>query len=221
MAPKRLSQFARGRLAGFSLIEVLIAVSIVAIVVISAIFSVIFYQRASTRNDRLAQVSRFMEARMEDIRNRSWFDLIEVMDPDPNNERSGDFPAPGADPERYEATALRFEFLPGQDLLDGDTDRAGYSGMLGRSRVFYTPLQTTHTATNPEGRTLAYDVRYYKVEVVVELDEGNRARLSIDGPNGLDTYALITYISELNGRGQAQYLQRTIGALEARGRIVE
>lgn len=216
-----------------TLVEVLIASAISAIVTISAITSVIYYQRVAAMNHRLAMVSNLIESEMENIKNQTWYTLGNpddgFFDPDPFNTRNppGGWPVPGEVPER--ALFKRFQTvadIPPAGLADEYVGgiHETFTGIAGEVAIFYSPIVVTHTARGENNVGLEYDVRYWKVEVVVTLEGSQRIRRQVDmdpvRPGEQDIWTAVTYISELSGRGDAEFTIRNLQKLRERQRIV-
>jgi type II secretory pathway pseudopilin PulG len=205
-----LGQRARRRLA-VTLVEVMIASALSLTVTLTALGSVVYYQRTSAKNDRLTAVANLLESQLENVRNRTWSSLDAspsgIMPP--GGGTNFNWPAPGATPVRYECVPLRRTLVADALFSSGD--------LTGTVRTFYTPFSQIHVANNRDGSRVGYEIRYYKIEVEVVLDEICR----ISPGTGPETFQAVTYISEMQGRNTPEYNQRTIGLLrESRQRVV-
>ena len=205
--------------SSFSLVEVLVATAISAIVTISSIGTIIYHQRVAAMNQRLAALTNLMESQLETIRNQTWFTLVNDtngwFNPDPNGTRSGAWPEPD-DLTSDEDSEDRTLYSSVDVISDGTTTTPDYTGIVGNVEIWYTPLVLRHMATTDSGQQVAYNVRYWKVEVIVSLTGSNRIRLQ----NDPDVWTAITYISELMGRGDAEFSSRTLGRLRARQQVI-
>lgn len=196
---------------GVSLVEVMIASALSLTVTLTAVGSVVYYQRTSSKNDRLTAVANILENQLENVRNRTWSSLDTspsgIMPPSGGTNFT--WPAPGADPERFECVPLRRTLVADSLFSTGD--------LTGTVRTFYTPYSQIHVANNRDGSRVGYEIRYYKIDVQVELDEICR----ISPGTGSESFEAVTYISEMQGRNTPEYNQRTIGLLrESRQRVV-
>jgi type II secretory pathway pseudopilin PulG len=203
----------------FSLVEVLVATAISAIVTISSIGTIIYHQRVAAMNQRLAALTNLMESQLETIRNQTWFTLVNDtngwFNPDPNGTRSGAWPEPD-DLTSDDDSEDRTLYSSVDVISDGTTTTPDYTGIVGNVEIWYTPLVLRHLASTDNGQQVAYNVRYWKVEVIVSLTDSNRIRLQ----NNPDVWTVVTYISELMGRGDAEFSSRTLGRLRARQQII-
>lgn len=212
------SGFRRKRMA-YSLIEVLVASAIAFIVTLSSIATMIYHQRVSAMNHRMASLTNLMESQLEVIRNQTWYTLVNDTDgwfnPDPNGVRGGAWPpsndleddTDGGDRTLYSSTTV---------ISDGVSTTPDYTGIVGLVDIWYTPITLTHQATTDSGQLVEYDIRYWKVEVIVTLEGSHRIRLREEQ----DVWSSVTYISELMGRGDSEFSTRTLNKLRNRQRIV-
>lgn len=199
---------------GVTLIEVIIASTIGVLVTTTTFASVVYYQYTSARNDRVGEVAQLLDGQLETLRNQTWASLSSGTTGllPPGGPGNGNFPSPTATTlTRYEAIALKRTFIADPSSVDPD-----YCGLAGVLQVFYTPFQRTHTATASSGATVGYNVEYYKVELVMTLDETNRIRPG----TGPDRWVIMTYISELGGRSEGEFQQRVLDSLRARQFVV-
>jgi hypothetical protein len=185
-------------------------------VIITAVGSVVYYQRVSLRNDRVARLANLMESQMERILSTPWGRLENATNGffppggfDAAGKGVGVWPSPEDTPVRHEAPDLRVTLVK-DSIINGE-----YTGLSGTVQVFYTPYTIRHSAFTQGGTTTNFTVRYYKVELVVTLDEKSRVRS--EGLGGADTWALVTYISELQGRNDIDFANRVLGDLRNRG----
>ncbi len=199
MRPYRSSS----RRRGVSLMEVMIASMIGVMVTTTTFASVVYYQYTSARNDRVAEVAQLLDGQLETIRNQTWASLSAPTGlMPPGGPGNGTWPPVGGSAVRREATALARTFIADPTSVDQD-----YCGLAGTLRVFYTPFRRRHVVGS-----VGYDVEYYKVELVLTLDESNRIRPG----TGPDVWTVMTYLSELGGRSEGEFQQRVLDSLRAR-----
>lgn len=199
---------------GMTLVEVMVASSIALMVIMTAFGSVVYYQKTVFKNDRVSKLSNLLESQMEVINNQTWYSLV--------NPTTGYFPPGGMTGSTRNSTwpartgpFVRYECKDlALDLVKDAKLNSQYTGLGGKVQVFYTPFIFSHSATNKEGLTVYYDVRYYKVELVVTLDNNSRIR----NGTGPDVWNCVTYLSELGGRSDAEFSQRILETLRARQR---
>lgn len=207
--------FRRSRRA-FSIIEVLIASAISFVITISSIAGVIYHQRVAAMNQRMASLTNLMESQLENIRNQTWYTLVNPTDgwfnPDPSNLRGGQWPAP--DDLDAEDSGDRTLYTSTTVISDGVTG-GSYTGIVGQVDIWYTPIVIRHVASTDSGQSVTYDIRYWKVEVIVTLTGPYRIRLREDN----DVWSAVTYISELMGRGDAEFSTRTLNKLRSRQQL--
>lgn len=203
------------RRRGMSLVEVMVASTIALIATVTSVGSIVYYQQTTVSNDKVTRLANLMESQMEMVHTQTWYNLINSetgLFPAGGFTNEGDlivdWPAPGDTPVRYEARDLALE-LVADNILDQQ-----FTGLNGTVRVFYTPLTLTHNAVNKAGQTVYFDVRYYKVDVVITLDPTSRVRAGA----GEDEWILVTYLSELGGRSNAEFSQRILETLRKRQR---
>lgn len=211
------------RRRGVTLVEVMVASLLGVMVSATAISSAVYYQITTAKNDRLASVANMIRSEMELIQNQTWMGLSSPDTTPP--ERVGIFPpggpsstgtARGTWPART-GPFTRYQAYSRTFTSTGPLNPQ-FQGLTGTLRVFYTPFVVTHTGTGRDGATLLFDVNYYKVEVVVELDRASRIR-PWNASQPQDTWAAMTVISELGGRSDAEFTQRTIELLRSRQRV--
>ena len=202
------------RRRGVTLVEVMIASTIALLVVVTAMLAVMFYQKTVLKNDRVTKLANLMESQMELVNNQTWYSLV--------NGTNGYFPPGGMSGttrittwpartgpfKRYECKELALDLVKDAKL------NANYTGLGGTVQVFYTPIVYSHTAQNKAGITVYYDIRYYKVEVVVTLASNSRIRPG----TAPDVWSSVTYLSEMAGRNDAEFSQRVLETLRARQR---
>ena len=210
----RIRSRRQSRLAGMTLVELMVAVVLALGITLTSVGSIIYYQKTVSKNDRVARLTNLLEGQMEKVRNRTWFELVNstngLMPPggppeEPGDPDSSTWPPPDGPFVRYECEALGVELVK-DDLSLSAQD---YTGLAGRVQVFYIPITYPHQATDRNGTVVGYDVNYYKIEVVVTLDPGSRIRPG----DGDDVWGLVTYVSELSGRDDAEFSQRVLEVL--------
>ncbi len=194
---------------GVSLIEVMVASMIGVMVTTTTFASVVYYQYTSARNDRVAEVAQLLDGQLETIRNQTWASLSAPTGlMPPGGPGNGTWPAAGSTSlVRREATALSRTFIADPTSVDQD-----FCGIAGTLQVFYTPFRRRHVVSNAAGASAGYDIEYYKVELVLTLDESNRIRPG----TGPDQWTVMTYLSELGGRSEGEFQQRVLDSLRAR-----
>lgn len=192
-----------------TLLEVMVASTIGAAVVISSVGSIIYYQRVTNKNERVVRLTNLMEGTMERIYNKTWYQLSDASTGifPPGGPGNGTWPAVGGTLTRRECTAMKVTAL-----ADASGVKNVYTGINGKLQVFYTPYVVTHQAEARDGATLGYDVHYYKVEVIVTLDDSSRIRPGTDP----DVWTMVSYVSELGGRSDAEFAQSVLQSLRDR-----
>lgn len=210
-APIPNSGRAPARRRAVTLVEVLVASGIAALVIASSMASVMYYMKTTDRNVRVSSVTNLVEGEMEMLKNQTWYTLTNSTD---GICRVTSWPAPGSigtPLTAYTRTVL-------MDAGATETETAGYTGINGTVNVRYLPFSLVHTATNAGGDALDYTVRYLKVEITVTVDNANRVRTG----SVPDVWTAVTYFSELSGRGDFQsggdslFTVRTIDKLKER-----
>lgn len=198
-----------------SLVEVMIASTLGIIAILTATGSILYYQKTTVKNDRVAKLANLLEGQMEFIHNQTWYSLVNSVDGlfppggfDASGAPSAVWPAPGAPGQRYEATQLKIT------LVSDGTVNQQYTGLSGTVQFYYTPYVETHSALNKTGTVVYFDVKYYKVDVVARLDPSSRIRPG----TGEDVWEMVTYLSELGGRSNAEFSQRILEILRQRQR---
>ncbi|CAN5303742.1 hypothetical protein BH09SUM1_BH09SUM1_11090 [soil metagenome] len=191
-----------------SLIEVMIAATLAVGVIATSIGGIVFYQKTTLRNDRGGALANLMENQMERIRNRTWYQLSSDtgLFP-PGGPGSGIWPGPTDSFTRYKCDALSLDIVK-----DGIYNAQSYSGLGGNVEVYYTPVTLSHSATTSAGAAVFYDINYYKVEVIITLDDSSRIRAG----SATDQWALVTYISELGGKNDADFSAKVLATLRDR-----
>jgi hypothetical protein len=192
----------------------MIASSLAILTALTSVGSVVYYKKSVSRNDQAVRVAQLIEAQMEKVRNRTWHELV--------NAETGIFPPGGVDGDanpisvwpaytgpftRYKCDALSVTLIK-----DSVTSVEDYSGLTGQVDVFFTPITLRTTATDSAGTLVSFDVNVYKVDTVIVLDESSRVRAG----TGTDTWGATTYISEFNGRDDAEFSQRVLETLRQR-----
>ena len=198
--------------SGMSLVEVMIASLLCATILLTTIGSAVFYRRTTHKNDRVAMLANLMESRMEHIKSFTWFALADpAAGIFPLDGVKGGaavaWPSHGGPFSRYRCNDLSYTLVK-----DGTIDGANFSGLGGRVEVFYTPITIRHDARSREGSLVHFDVNYYKVELVVTLDESSRVRPG----EGEDRWLAVTYLSELTGSSAAAFSQAVNETLETK-----
>lgn len=202
------------RRRAMTLVEVIVASTIALLVITTAIGSVVFYQKTVVKNDRAAKLANLMESQMELITNQTWYSLVNTTDGlFPPGGWSGTtrletWPSRTGPFQRYEARTMALDLVKDAKL------NTNYTGLGGKVEVFYTPFIISHRATNKEGLTVYFDVRYYKVELIVSLDQNSRVRPG----TGPDVWSCITYVSELSGGNDSEFSVRVLDTLRSRQR---
>ncbi|MBI1289630.1 hypothetical protein GC173_00105 [bacterium] len=191
---------------GVTLIEVMIAVALAVGITLTSIGSVIYYQKTVSKNDRVARLANLIEGQMEKVRNRTWFELVNPTNGlmPPGGSGSSVWPSHDGPFIRYKSDSLSVELIK-----DGTISSTNYTGLSGKVDIYYTPITWTHEATDRLGTTVRYDVNYYKIEVIVTLDESSRIRPG----TGEDVWGAVTYLSELSGRDDPEFSQRVLEVL--------
>lgn len=194
---------------GVTLLEVMVAVALSIGISLTSIGSVLFYQKTITKNDRVARLTNLIEGQMEKVRNRTWFELVNPTNGlmPPGGPGNSTWPPKEGPFVRYACDALSVELVKDENMSATD-----YTGLSGRVDVFYTPITWAHEATDRTGTTVRYNVNYYKIEVVVTLDDTSRIRPGV----GEDVWGAVTYISELGGRDDAEFSQRVLEVLRTK-----
>lgn len=196
-----------------TLVEVMIASGLAVGIIATSIGSILFYQKTTLKNDRGAALANLMENQMERIKNRSWYQLMNATNGifPPGGPGNATWPPRTGPFVRRKCTSLSVDLLK-----DGIYNADAYSGLGGKVEVFYTPVTLSHSATNTAGATVYYDINYYKVEVIITLDQASRVR---PGPvSSPDQWALVTYMSELTGRNDADFSNQVLGTLRSKVR---
>ncbi|MGF1572600.1 MAG: hypothetical protein ACFCU1_05965 [Sumerlaeia bacterium] len=204
------------RRQAFSFVEVLVASTISFIVTTSSIATVIYHQRVGAMNHRMSALTNLIESELETIRNQTWFTLVNPTDgwftPDPNNVRGGNWPSPD---DLSQANTGDRSLYVSKTVISDSTTNEDYTGIVGQVDIFYTPIVLTHDASTDSGQLVQFDIRYWKVEVIVTLTGSHRIRLNEEQ----DIWTAVTYISELMGRGDAEFSTRTLNKLRSRQRF--
>lgn len=199
-----------------TLLEVMIASVLGLGITVTSISSIVYYQKTTFKNDRLARLNNMMEGQMERLLGYTWYDLSQGTGIfPPGGGSSATWPARTGPFTRYEATKLK---VP---LLDDTTLNGAYTGLNGTIQVFYTPFWWSHIVETGTGAQVAYDVQYYKVELVVTLAEGSRIRPKDPAnPTAPDVWTMVTYLSELRGQSDATFSNLVLDTLRSRQRPV-
>jgi type II secretory pathway pseudopilin PulG len=203
---RHVSRLSAPRRQAATLIEVMIAVVLALGVTLTSIGSILYYQRTVTKNDRVAKLANLIEGQMEKVRNRTWFELVNPTNGlmPPGGSGNSTWPSKDGPFNRYKADSLSVELIK-----DGSLSATDYTGLSGKAEVFYTPITWAHEATDRLGTIVRYNVNYYKVEVVVTLDDASRIRPGTDD----DVWGAVTYLSELSGRDDPEFSQRVLEVL--------
>lgn len=202
--PKRWHAARKQR--GMTLMEIMFASALMVTAIMTAIGAVTFYSKATHKADRVARLANLLEGQMERVLSHTWSQMASSTGIFPPGGPSSVGPARTAWPTvagpfaRYEAPSLR------QTLVSGSTVGSSFTGLAGTLQVYYTPFTFRHEAITDAG-VATRDVYYYKVEVVVLLDERSRIRPG----SGPDEWAVVTYVSELSGRTATEFSQKIVG----------
>jgi hypothetical protein len=204
--------FRANRRLAVTLFEVMIASTIALGITITAISSSTYFAVTTSKNDRAERLRNLMEGQLEKILSQTWYNLSDpttgLFRPNGPSSANPTWPPITGPFTRYKSNALSI------NLVNGTTLTQDYTGLNGKVEVFYTPFTYQHRATNKAGTAVGYTVNYYKVELVISLDPGNRIRRG--DPSQPDVWTAVTYISEITSRSDAEFSQKILQQLRER-----